>query len=272
MLKLARRPWDGPDARVPAVDASLLHALGVSLELARHRGDRCASRRDVLLALVAETDAVHTQLISAGVLAEWMRVTNDYVEVPHAPAILDLEDYGFIRLPRRFLEILAWPIRYSADRAFGVKGARAVRVMQLEAVRQAVRAGDAVVELDHLLLALASVGHQVEARAVAREPDKIWMSASYLRAAGLAYGDAVERLASKRARDDSLTSPSEREIFPGFSAEVTALLKKLPALVAKGRGDSALVPALLTVAPERVAEVVLQLGGNPEPLLALKVR
>jgi hypothetical protein len=267
MLRLSRRPWDGPDVPGPAVDGSILHALGVSLELALQRGDRCASRRDVLLALVAETDALSRRLISADVLAEWMRITRDYAEVLHAPAIGDLENYGFVRLPR-LLEILSWPTRRSADRALGVKGARAVTVMQFEAVRQAIRADSAAVGLDHVILALASVGHQVESRIAGRERDTIWKSATYLRSAGLAYVDVVRRLALKRTEDDSLTASGQRELNPGFSPEVSELLKELPALVAKGKGDAELVPALIAVAPERVAEVVVQLGGDPEPLLA----
>jgi hypothetical protein len=270
-LRLSRQLRTKRDAPVPAVDDSLLHALGVSLELARHRGEQCASRRDVLLALVAETDAPGRLLISADVLAEWTRITRDYAEAAFAPAISSLESYGFIRLPR-VLEILAWPMRHSADRALGVKGARAVAVMQFEAVRQAIRAGDAVVGLDHLLLALASVGHQIGSGIAGSEPDRIWMSAAYLRSAGLAYGDAVRRLALKRSEEDPLTASSGRQLSPSYSAEVLELLKELPALVAKGSGDSELVPALVAVVPERVAEVVRQLGGDPQPLLALKPR
>jgi hypothetical protein len=282
ILRMAHRPWAGPEAPVPAVGEDLLHALGVALELARQRGERCASRRDVLLALVAHTDALGRQLISADVLAEWMRITRDYVEIPYAPAISSLETYGFVRLPG-FLDIMSWPERRSADRAMGVKGARAVVVMQFEAVRQAIRVGDADVGLDHLLLALASVGHQVASKVAGTEPDsywkslggsdpdRIWTSATYLRSAGLAYGDAFGRLATTRA-PGGLTASTVGQLRPGSSAEATELLKALPPLVSKGSGDAQLVQALITIAPERVAEVVRQLGGDPEPLLALKAR
>jgi hypothetical protein len=201
------------------------------------------------------------------------------MEVPWAPATSSLEKYGFVRLPR-LLEIMSWPERRSADRKMGIKGARAVAVMQLEAIRQAVRAGDSVVGLEHFLLAVASVGHQVRSRiawprkdrywVAGLEPDRIWMSDTHLRDAGLAYDDTVRRLASKRVEDDSLTSSGGRELYPTYSAEVVELCKELPALVAKGSGDSELVPALVTVAPQRVAEVVAQLGGDPEPLLVLR--
>ena len=131
---------------------------------------------------------------------------------------------------------------------------------------------------------MAAVGHQVEGKLASStsdsywaplkgsDPEQLWNSATHLRSADLAYGDVVRRLASKRVRDGSLASSSGRELNPTWSAEVTDLNKELAPLVAKGSGDSELVPALVAVAPERVAEVARQLGGNPEPLLALKPR
>ncbi|MFI7553866.1 hypothetical protein ACIBQ2_29500 [Micromonospora sediminimaris] len=134
---------------------------------------------------------------------------------PWAPAVDSLERTGHLRV-NVVSRFLMWPITVLSRKVDGPSSGL-LTTLEEEASRQAVREGTSEVQFEHVVLAAASIIHQLALSEIP-EPEELRSSRPILDGYGLSYADLIRRLVARAgsalsaSAGDSLTVPARPPI------------------------------------------------------------
>jgi hypothetical protein len=251
------------------------HALATALQMAGASGRSTADQRETLVALVRHGGTAARELIgSVGADVDALVAAIDALPARDrasiwAPALDHLEMLGIVPTST-LVRLLTAPLRAMSSRVDGAHY-RHLATLEEEATRQAVRAGRDEVTLQHVVLAMAAVGHQI-AVSGAGQPTQAWAPSGLLAAGGLTYaairhtGFVATPAGIAGATRDGLAADI---LTPAQSAEVTAYLETVRTEGQLPTGGGALLVDVLLNRTPGGGAAIEALGGDAE---AIRVR
>ncbi|MEV4710227.1 hypothetical protein [Micromonospora sp. NPDC049374] len=243
----------------PAWTAGAVQVLADARAMSAERGLPWVGDREVLLALLASEGTTASVLVTrSGVdrgelLSEVGRLKPFQGKHPWAPAVDSPERTGFLRV-NVVSRFLMWPITVLSRKVDGPSSGL-LTTLEEEASRQAVREGTTEVHFEHVVLAAASIIHQLALSEIT-EPKELHRSRPILDGYGLAYADLMGRLVG---RAGYVLSPSTAETIrvparpPAASPEVETALGLARGRVAQGASYPEVLEQLFAIPQARSA-------------------
>ncbi|MFD1086113.1 hypothetical protein [Micromonospora andamanensis] len=243
----------------PAWTAGAVQVLADARAMSAERGLPWVGDREVLLALLANEGTTASALVTrSGVdrgelLSEVGRLKPFQGQHPWAPAVDSLERTGFLRV-NVVSRLLMWPITVLSRKVDGPSSGL-LTTLEDEAVRQAVREGSADVQFEHIVLAAASILHQLALSDIP-EPEELRSSRPILDGYGLSYADLIGRLVARAgsalsaSAGESLTIPARP---PVASPEVETAFEQSRGRVAQGASYPEVLEQLFAMPQARSA-------------------
>lgn len=246
-------------AVLPGWTAGAVQVLANARSRSAERGLPWVGDREVLLALLASEGTAASALVTrSGVdrgdlLSEVGRLKPFQGQHPWAPAVDSLERTGFLRV-NVVSRFLMWPITVLSRKVDGPSSGL-LTTLEDEAVRQAVREGSADVQFEHIVLAAASILHQLALSEIP-EPEELRSSRPILDGYGLSYADLIRRLVARAgsalsaSAGESLTIPARP---PVASPEVETAFEQSRGRVAQGASYPEVLEQLFAMPQARSA-------------------
>lgn len=243
----------------PAWTAGAVHVLAEARAISAERHLPWVGDREVLLALLASEGTTASALVTRSgvdrgeVLSEVGLLKSFQGKHPWAPAVDSLERVGLLRV-NVVSRILVWPIN-AISRKIDGPSSGLLTTLEEEAGRQAVREGATEVQFEHVVLAAASITHQLALSEIP-EPEELRNSQPILDGCGLSYADLIRRLV---ARAGSALSASAGESLtirarpPVASPEVEMAFEQSRGRVAQGASYPEVLEQLFAMPQARSA-------------------